>query len=151
MRTIGIRASPSVVTFAVFDDANGEIINVEEIVIPLAFSTPAALKYVRNNLLDVLREFEVEKAGIRATESNSQTLNIARIQLEGVIQEAFASSNLAAYYIGQISSISARIGIERADFKPYVDGTKSWEVENWTQLSKEQREAVLCAIGAVNA
>jgi hypothetical protein len=67
LQTIGIRAAPTVVTFAVYDSSNDEIINVEDILIPKAFAVPEALKYVRNNLLDVLREFEINRAGIRVT------------------------------------------------------------------------------------
>jgi hypothetical protein len=146
--TIGIRAAPSVVTFAVYDTEGRRIVNIETIKIPSAFSRPDGLKYVRSNLLDILREFEVDKAGIRATESSSQSFSIERIELEGVIQEAFASSNLAAYYVGHISSISARLGINRTQFRPYVEGTEEYDVENWATLSREAREAVLCAIGA---
>lgn len=151
MITIGIRAAPKEVTFAVYDTDARTVLNVEEIRIPAAFQTPDALKYLRSNLLDVLREYAVEKAGVRVTESSAQTPNIARIQIEGVIQEAFASSRLAAYYVGQISSISSRIGIDRARFKPLVDGTEAYDMEGWAEMSKEGREAVLCAVGALNA
>jgi hypothetical protein len=99
----------------------------------------------------VLREFKVSSAGIRAIEPSSQTRSIERIEIEGVIQEAFASSELAAYYVGHISSISSRLGIPRADFKPYVDGERDFPIENWDKHSKEGREAILCAIGAANA
>jgi len=138
------------VTFAVYDTECRRIVNVETIRIPAAFSRPDGLKYVRSNLLDILREFEVTNAGIRATEPSSQSFNIERIELEGVIQEAFASSNLAAYYVGHISSISARLGINRTQFRPYVEGTEEYDVENWSTLSREAREAVLCSIGAEN-
>jgi hypothetical protein len=148
VRTIGIRAAPKVVTFAVFDADEVGVLNVEDIRIPIAFHTPDALKFIRNNLLDILREYGIERAGIRVTEPNAQSPNIARIQIEGVVQEAFASSLLKAYYVGQISSISAQLGIARVDFKRYVDGQLDWPVENWASLSKEQREALLCAIGA---
>lgn len=151
MLTIGIRAAPKAVTFVVFDADAERVLNVEDIRIPLAFNTPDALKYVRNNLLDILREYDIDRAGIRVTEPNAQSPNIARIQIEGVVQEAFASSPLESYYVGQISSISARLRIERADFKRYVDGQLDWPVENWAGLSKEQREALLCAIGASRA
>ena len=137
-------------TFAVYDTECRRIVNVETIRIPAAFSRPDGLKYVRSNLLDILREFEVTNAGIRATEPSSQSFNIERIELEGVIQEAFASSNLAAYYVGHISSISARLGINRTQFRPYVEGTEEYDVENWSTLSREAREAVLCSIGAEN-
>ena len=148
MRTIGIRAAPKEVTFVVFDADEVGVLNVEDIRIPIAFHTPDALKFIRNNLLDILREYGIERAGIRVTEPNAQSPNIARIQIEGVVQEAFASSLLKSYYVGQISSISAQLGIARADFKRYVDGQLDWPVENWASLSKVQREALLCAIGA---
>ena len=125
MITIGIRAAPKVVTFAVYDSESCEVINVEHIKIPAAFGTP--------------------------DEPSAQNPSIGRIQIEGVIQETFASSNLAAYYVGHISSISARIGIQRSEFKPLVSGETNYDVENWDKMSTEEREAVLCAVGAVNA
>jgi hypothetical protein len=122
MKTIGIRATPKSVTFAVFDTDLQVLVNVEEIKIPAAFSKPAALKYLRSNLLDVLREYGIERAGVRVTESNAQTPSIDRIQIEGVIQEAFASSELKSYYVGQVSSISKRLNIKSAEFKPMISG-----------------------------
>ena len=64
MITIGIRAAPKAVTFAIYDSASDAVQNVEEIKIPAAFSIPSSLKYVRSNILDVLREYNVEKAGV---------------------------------------------------------------------------------------
>jgi hypothetical protein len=148
--TIGIRAAPSVVTFVVYDAEEDAVVNVEKLRIPIAFDVPDALKYVRNNLLDLLREYEVTYAGIRTTEPNAQSKNIQRIEIEGVIQEAFASSTLKGYYVGQISSISARLKIPRADFKQYVDCTKEWPVDGWSALTNDAREALLCAIGAAS-
>jgi hypothetical protein len=150
MITIGIRAAPRLVTFAVYDSEADAVLNVEEIKIPAAFSKPDGLKYARSNLLDVLREYRVERAGVRITEPNADP-NIDRVQLEGVIQEAFASSDLAGYYVGQIASISARIGIPKTAFKPYVEGEQSYPVDNWASMSREKREAVLTALGAVDA
>lgn len=148
MRTLGIRVAPTAVTFAVYDSLQDAVVNIEDIRIPVALGVPDALKYVRNNLLDILREYEIEHAGIRTTEPTARSLNITRIQIEGVIQEAFASSTLKGYYVGQISSISAKLQMNRIDFKKYVEGEKEWDVEDWASLTKEQREAVLCAIGA---
>jgi hypothetical protein len=150
MITIGIRAAPRAVTFAIYNSDAEEIVNIEEIKIPAAFATPDGLKYVRNNLLDVIREYKVEKAGVRVTEPSARSPTVDRIQIEGVIQEAFASSDLVAYYVGQISSISAKLKIDRTAFKPLVDGDQEYAVANWGGMSKEEREAVLCAVGAVN-
>lgn len=151
MKTIGIRAAPTFVIFAIFDTEQNTIINVEEVKIPAVFSTPDALKYLRSNLLDILREYAVERAGVRVTEPNARSLSIDRIQIEGVIQEAFASSDLQSYFVGQISSISKRLGIQRTKFKPLVSGDEDPGVENWSEMSKEAREAILCAIGARDA
>mgnify|MGYP003576118323 CR=1 FL=1 len=152
MNTIGIRAKPGEVTFAVLNAKDRRIANVETVKIPKALQTPDALKYVRNNILDIIREYEISRAGLRVTESSSKTLSIARIEIEGVIKEAFASSSLNAYYCGQISTIAAKIGMQRADFKPYVEGVKNFDdVENWSDLGREEREAVFAALGAVNA
>ncbi|MFC5441083.1 hypothetical protein [Rhodanobacter ginsenosidimutans] len=152
MNTIGIRAKPGGVTFAVLDAQDRRIANVETIKLPKALLTPDALKYIRNNILDIIREYEISRAGLRVTESTAQTLSVSRIEIEGVIQEAFASSSLNSYYCGQISTIASRVGIARADFKPYVDGTKIFDgVENWNELRSEEREAVFAALGAVNA
>lgn len=150
MITIGIRATPRSVTFAVYNSKQQRIVNVEDLKIPAAFAVPDGLKYLRSNLLDVLREFRIEKAGVRVTEPTADP-NAERVQIEGVVQETFASSDLKGYYVGQISSISSRVGIDRKRFKPMVDGAEDPGVENWNAMTKEQREAVLCAIGAVNA
>ena len=150
MITIGIRARPNNLIFAIFNSDQKNIVNVEEIKIPAAFTLPEGLKYIRNNLLDVLREFGVEKAGIRITESNSQKLSIERIQIEGVVQEAFASSTVQSCYVGRISTMAANLGIRREEFKPLISGEKDPGVENWSAQSDIQREAILCAMGAVN-
>jgi hypothetical protein len=42
MITIGIRAAPKAVTFAVYDTERAAVLNVEEIRIPAAFQTPEA-------------------------------------------------------------------------------------------------------------
>ncbi|MGF6706951.1 hypothetical protein [Pseudomonas frederiksbergensis] len=146
---IGVRASPTEVIYCVFDSNKNLIINIGKINIPKSLGVPEQLKHIRLNLLDVLREYEVLEAGIRVLEPTAQSVSIERVQIEGVIQEAFASSNVKSYYVGQISSISSRVGIDRTQFKPLVEGETSLDgFENWHDLSKTEREAALCAIGA---
>jgi hypothetical protein len=152
VRTLGIRAKPGEVTFAVYDSEARALLNVEVMRIPKALPTPDALKYVRNSILDVIREFDIHSAGIRVTESNAQTLSLERVQIEGVIQEAFASSCLKSYYSGQIASISRRVGFLRTQFKRFVSGDDVFDpIENWDSLTVEAREAVLAALGAEHA
>jgi hypothetical protein len=152
VNTIGIRVKPSSVIIAIHDSVENSIVNVESIKIPKALSTPEALKYVRNSILDILREYKITKAGLRIVEGNSKTIVIRRIEIEGVIQEAFASSMLSAYFCGQISKISAKLEIPRADFKRYIDGELEYvNIENWNNHNKEEKEAILTSLGAVNA
>lgn len=146
--TIGIRARPSSVIYAVVDTDCRTIVNLDEIVVPLALDTPDALKYVRSNFLDIIREYDIQQAGIRATEPNSQRVNIQRLQIEGVIIEAFASSPLKGYYVGYISSIASRLGRTRTGLKSMIDGDVAFDVDDWENMSKEEREAILCALGA---
>jgi hypothetical protein len=152
LNTIGIRVSPSEVTFSIFDTDEDSIINIEEIAIPNALTIPERLKYIRCNILDVLREYEVKKAGIRLSEPSARQINLERVQIESVILEAFASSNLDDYYYGAISTIAAKNNIPRQNIKPLVKGDTNHEtIENWQELSEKEREAVLTAIGARNA
>lgn len=150
MITIGIRAQPAGVVFAVYDSDQNAIVNVEEIRIPAAFDVPEGLKYVRSNLLDVLREYKVEQAGVRVTEPSARSSSVERVQIEGVVQEAFASSTVRSFYVGQISSISRRLGMHRTDFKALLSGDKDPGVEGWRQQGNLQREAILTAMGAAN-
>ena len=131
MTVIGFRAAPGEVVYAIIDKAANDVIDVDKIVIPKAFEVPDALKYVRGNVLDILREYKVVRAGVRVTEPNAQRMSITRIQLEGVIIEAFASSPLKEFYVGQISSISARLEMRRADLKPLLTSDEFDRIENW--------------------
>jgi hypothetical protein len=152
MRTIGIRAAPTIVTFAIYDTEAHRVLNVEAVRVPAALNRPEALKYIRSTVLDILREYDVRQGCLRIMESTAQSSNMTRIQIEGVIQECFASSNLNRYCIGQIASISSRLGIDRVDFKPLIAGTKEFDrVDNWEQFDECQREAILAALGAENA
>jgi hypothetical protein len=148
--TIGLRVSPSEVTYALFDGDRKAVVDVDKIVVPTAMAWPAALKYVRSNLLDILREYEVGGAGIRLTENNARSPNIDRLHLEGVIQEAFASSDLKGYFAGAIPALSARLGVSSADMKPIIGGKNEFEIEGWAEMSDKGREALLVAMVAVH-
>lgn len=148
MITIGLRAAPRSVTFAVYDANATSILNIEEIRAPAAFATPDILKFLRINLLDVLREYNVDRAGIRLAEPMAQSPNLERIQVEAVMQEAFASSTLQGYFAGPIATIAARLGMERSDFKPHVEGHLEYPLEDWPNMSPIEREAALCAVAA---
>lgn len=151
MNTLGLRVSPTEVTFCIFNTDDQSLINVEEIKVPNSLSIPEKLKYIRSTLLDVLREYQVEKAGIRLTEPTARSVSIERVQIEGVIQETFASSALLAYYQGAIATIASKVGEAKSAMKPLIAGTQTFrELEDWDAFNSKQREAILVAVGAEN-
>lgn len=152
-KSIGIRVTPSVVFFSVvtYENEELEITLIDKINTPKALNIPEQLKFLRSTLCDIINEFSITNACIRITESNSKSINITRIYIEGVIQELFANSTIVNYYIGQISNISANLGIERASFKPYAEGKEVFmNIENWDRFLLEQRESLMSAISALN-
>ena len=146
MITIGLRVSPTEVTYALFDFADKSIVDLDQIVVPTAMAWPSALKYVRSNLLDTIREYRVSFAGIRLTENNAQTPSVPRLHLEGVIQEAFASSELKGYFAGAIPALAARLGIPSGDMKSIIKGRNDLDVGDWGTMTEKQREALLAAM-----
>lgn len=151
MHTLGLRVSPKEVTFCVFDFSENEIRNLEEIRVPNALETPEKLKYIRATLLDVLREYDIQKAGIKLTEPNAQSISIERVQIEGVIQETFASSMLLAYYQGPLATIASKVGMNKTALKQLIkDATQYDQVDDWSDYSEKEREAILVAMGAEN-
>lgn len=151
--SIGIRANPNEIYYCIltgtFDEF--EITQIDKIVNPKSLNIPEQLKFIRSTLSDIINENKVTTACIRIAESNARRINIPRVYLEGVIQELIASSTIQNYYVGQISSISSRLGIGRTDFKPLVSGKEVYqEIEIWNQLNLEERESLLSAVSALN-
>ena len=151
--SIGIRVNPNQVSYCILTGTPDEfeIKQIDKIVNPKSLETPEQLKFIRSTLYDIINEDQVKLACIRITESNARQISVARIYMEGVIQELIASSTITKYFVGQISSISSRLGIEREDFKPYVNGANVFiGLENWNQLSLEEREAFMASLSALN-
>jgi len=152
-KSIGIRVTPSTLYFSIvsYESEVLEIIVVDKINNPKALNIPEQLKFLRNTLCDIINEFNITHACIRITESSAQSISVPRIYIEGVIQELFASSTIIKYYVGQISNISANLGIERNMFKPYAEGREVFlEIDDWKSYSLEERESLMSAISALN-
>ncbi len=151
--SIGIRASPSEITYCILNgsDQEFEVKVVDKIITPKALAVPEQLKFIRSTLCDIINENKVSVACIRVSESSAQKVNVLRTYMEGVIQEIIASSTIERYYVGQISNISARLGIERAEFKPLAAGQSTFlNMEIWGDFSFEERECVMASASALN-
>ena len=151
---IGIRANPNKITFCIIclnSETDIEIKIIDKIIIPKSLSVPEQLKFVRYTLSDIITENRISKACIRIAESTAQQTSIPRVYVEGIIQELIATSPINDYYVGQISSISSKLGISRRDFKPNADGQKTFlEIDNWKSYTVEERESIMSASSTIN-
>jgi len=151
--SIGIRVTPRTIYYSIVEENKGEIEIkiIDKVNNPKALNMPEQLKFLRNTLCDIINEFKITNACIRIAESTAQSLNISRVYIEGIIQELFASSTIEKYFVGQISSISSNLGIERSNFKPFAEGKEIFlGIENWKNYSLEHRESLMSAISALN-
>jgi len=153
MRAIGLRASPTVVTYAVVDGADDkyEVTSLDVVEVPRALLAPNQLHFMRTVLLDVMEEFEVTRAGLRIAENTARSRSVFRDNLEGVIQELLASSSVEWYFAGQIARIASMLGYtDRTVIRRMVDGDETPPSSTgWSNYSKEQREAFLVACAAI--
>lgn len=153
MKILGIRVEPKKTTFVVIEYENNEflIVNNESIKVPAALDFPEKLKYIRNCVLDILREYTISIAGICIAESNSQNVDVTRLHIEGVIQEAFSSSAVDKYFTGRKISIAAKLKMKPGELDEIFKGQKGYDpIKNWDSLSNPNaREAALVAMGAL--
>ncbi|MDF1583524.1 MAG: hypothetical protein RQ733_10030 [Methyloprofundus sp.] len=76
---------------------------------------------------------------------------MTRLHIEGVIQEAFSSSEIDRYFTGRKTSIAARLGMKPKELDEIFKGQKEFNLlENWNSLTTSTaREAALVAMGAL--
>jgi hypothetical protein len=152
MRTIGIRATPKKIFFAIinFTEDSYSISN-QELVIPVSFDVPQKLKYVRKTMLDIFNEYDIILAGIRITEPIATPDNF-RVMLEGVIQELIASSKVENYFAGAKISIASRLGLPNdGSISDFIDNGKVFhDIRDWNNYSTEYKEAILAAFAVTN-
>jgi hypothetical protein len=148
MRILGVRAAPKVASFVVYCSDDKELKCVDVIKVPQTLSTPEQLKYIRNNILDILREYNVSLAAIRVCEASSQKLSIERLYIEGVIQETFSSSNVKDYFILRKQGIYSRLGLSTKEYDSAINGDLSVRGIDTSNFDSATNEAILSALAA---
>ena len=126
------------------------VITSSKLNIPLSMELPEKLSFVRKTFIDIIAEYKATSAGIRVSESNAQKLSIERISYEAVLQELLTSSTIETYFVGQISTISSKIGFKRDQFKKFISGELSFDaIEEWEKYKENQKESILVAVAAL--
>jgi len=156
---IGIRVySNSNVFYTIIEENGGSFnyLSISNIIIPLALNEPERLNYLRNTLIDIISEYNVNKALIRVRESvqNVDKYAIQRFYIEGVILETLASSTVEKYKLGKIASITSLLNIHSKVFKQYLDGTIPFTLLptslQWNDFSKEEKETIISSHASLN-
>lgn len=148
MNILGIRVTPKKIYFSIFDKHNNEFKTIEVIVVPQSLIMPEKLKYIRNNIFDLLREYNVQRAGIKITEGNAQAMNIDRLYIEGVIQETFASSKIESYKTLMLAGMASKLQTSAKELKKFIEKQDNQtEIQmNVTDCVKEEIESMLVAM-----
>ncbi len=146
MRILGVRVSPSVASFIVYCTEAKELVCSDVINIPGTLDTPEKLKYVRNNILDILNFYNVDAAAIRVTEANSKNMSIDRLYIEAVIQEAFSSSEVKKYFTIRKAGIKSGMNISESKYKELLESRATFEGINNSLFTPETNEAVMAAL-----
>lgn len=152
MTGIGLRVySNKKIFYAIIEETvdNYNFLTVDIINVPLAMEEPERLNYIRNTLIDIIAEYEIDNALVRVKESlyNVGKRDIERFYIEGVLLESLAGSSVSKYKLGQIATITMLLGIERKNFKKFADNELDFEDipddMDWSSISKEERESIL--------
>lgn len=148
MNILGIRVTPKKIYFSIFDKHNNEFKNIEVIVVPQSLIMPEKLKYIRNNIFDLLREYNVQRAGIKITEGNAKKMNIDRLYIEGVIQETFASSKIESYKTLMLAGMASKLQTSAKELKKFIEKQDNQtEIQmNVADYVKEEIESMLVAV-----
>ncbi|URM36254.1 hypothetical protein [Flavobacterium anhuiense] len=156
---IGLRVySNSNIFYTIVEETDTEYkyLSISNLKIPLALNQPERLNYVRNTLLDIISEYDINTALIRVQESvfNITDTSIQRFYVEGVILETLAGANINKYKLGRISTISSLLNIESSKFKKYIDNEIVFDLLpsnlDWSKYSVEERESILSCHASLN-
>ncbi|MFB6272634.1 MAG: hypothetical protein ABEL51_07045 [Salinibacter sp.] len=149
MSSIGFRASADTVYYGIIEEDGS--FNVARLPRPKSMGEPAALRYLRTNIRDIISEFEAQSAGIRMIEPQASGSYPERRHVEGVILELLANSPVQSYFEGPIATIAKWLGKDRNEIKPLRNGeTLFLNYSDWSaDYRNEEREAILTAAAAM--
>lgn len=157
MHSIGIRVSTKQkepkgkIFFAISkrEDLKFNLIRTGNIIIPASLEVPEQLAFIRTNLLAVFKEYNVKHAGLRVAEGSANIQIPYRKNIEGVIQEVFANSEIESYDSLLINKFARIFGVNASDIKKYINAETVFlgvEREEWKSYSKEIRECIISSI-----
>lgn len=155
MNVIGIRPSPSIIYFTIVEEINKEISHSspQELIVPrAALSGPNLLQFIRTNVLDILNAYDVSAACVKEADYHPKASgNPQRFRIEGVIQEAVASSCAQHYISGDVNVLAPYLRLSIGEFREIKNGDKILNGlvdSDWDSYNSKQIESILAAYTA---
>ena len=157
MHSIGIRVfaqkdKPGKIYYAIVNsDGDGtlELIKSSFLNIPTALEVPEQLAFIRTNFLAIITQYNIQRAGLRITETIAKNPIVYRMNIEGVLQELFASSSIEKYGLINITKMSSALSEPKDSIKEYIEKKETLEgfdkVE-WGSFKTEVRECIITAM-----
>lgn len=150
MKTLGLRVSPKCIFFCVVERVEDEvnILVVDKIIVPIALAIPDKLSFLRTIVYTIINQYQIDNAIIRRIEDNSKTVDVARVNIEGVLQELISNCRIQKYRTCKLAQLGQILGQDAKEMKACVNENNIFEIEKWSTYKKEERESILCALAA---
>lgn len=138
MGSIGIRAKPEEIIFAIYKNEN---VFLDSILLPDFLKNEEKLSYLRNALNDIFNEFEIKNGALKIMEGNIQSINsgvFRRIENETIIKEILYSSGIENYKMLKNSNLSSLLSEDKSIVTELIKGKRK-EKSKFTEecFSKE--------------
>jgi hypothetical protein len=151
MASIGVRASGNEFHYTIFEGTveNPIYRHHYKLTFPRAFETPQALAWLREQFLNVTREYQVRSVFVRTTEPMARATVRSlseRSRVEGVIIEASAAVGFRISH-GPLATMSSLL--ETRSARNYMELDTFRGIDNWQSLNDKYKEATLAAVCAL--
>jgi hypothetical protein len=150
--SIGFRVTPKAIFYSIVQREGTALkcTSALKISFQSGISVPKNLAHVRRQISSLSLDFKAKCGGIKLIESNSRKVDHYRLNVEGVIQEAMASSSLESLFFGNITNLTKVFGDgDKSRVKRIIEGKENCDKLDLDGLSKEHREAALAAAAAI--
>lgn len=154
IRSVGIRVHTKKVWIAYIVKEDKIEVNSDNLIVPKALLLPDTLRFIRTSLQDIIEEFDASRVGVKVADHNSYGNtegDIFRLNVEGVIQELLASSNITGYIAGAKPELASRLGTDSTHLKEVIKRGNLLEVAPAVskQPNKYKRAAAAAGVASL--
>ncbi|MFW2490934.1 hypothetical protein ACN077_20565 [Clostridium chromiireducens] len=158
MISIGIRVTYNEIHYSIvkYDNNIHTTLSISKLKVPKALDNPCKLSFLRNTFETIIKQYKINRAGIKLIEGNARLTHNAntffRFNIEGVLLELFSNSSIEKYILGLASNIASALEIQSKPVKDMVQDLgidDSITTDEKKKLTDEDKEALVVAIAAL--